>query len=125
MLEMTDSNEPISQVRRLCHQLCSSTCVQDKRQGRHEELLRLRPHWSVSRQEEQFGKIDQGERVPFDLSLPLPARDEREGSDAGVRLFWERFCCQQCGGAAIPRERACTWRKRIMKESGGTWERRS
>jgi hypothetical protein len=96
-LDMADSDEPIFQVRRLCHQLCSSTCVQDKRKGRHEELLRLRPHWSVSRKVEQFGKIDQGERVPFDLSLPLPARDEREGSDAGVRLFWERFCCQQCG----------------------------
>jgi len=100
---MPDSNEPISRVRRLCHQLCSSTCVQDKRQGRHEELLRLRPHWSVSSQEKQFGKIDQGEKVPFDLSLPLPARDEREGSDAGVRLFWSVSAASNADGAAIPR----------------------
>ena len=31
------------------------------------------------------------------VSLPLPARDERLDSDQGVRLFWERFRCQQCG----------------------------
>jgi len=94
---MSSSSDKISQVRRLCHRLCFSSCVEDKRQGRHEELLRLRPHWSVLKKEEQIVKIDQGERIPFDISLPLPARDEREGSDAGVRLFWERFHCQECG----------------------------
>jgi Fe-S-cluster containining protein len=94
---MSSSSNNITRVRRLCHQLCFSSCVEDKRQGRHVELLRLRPHWSVLKKEEQIVKIDQGEKVPFDISLPLPARDEREGSDAGVGLFWERFQCQQCG----------------------------
>ena len=91
------SSNNITRVRRLCHQLCFSSCVEDKRQGRHVELLRLRPHWSVLKKEEQIVKIDQGEKVPFDISLPLPARDEREGSDAGAGLFWERFQCRQCG----------------------------
>ena len=94
---MSSSSNNITRVRRLCHQLCFSSCVEDKRQGRHVELLRLRPHWSVLKKEEQIVKIDQGEKVPFDISLPLPARDEREGSDAGVGLFWERFQCRQCG----------------------------
>ena len=94
---MSGSNEMINQVRRLCHQLCFTSCVEEKRQGRHVELLRLRPHWSVLKRVEQMDSIDRGEKVPFDISLPLPARDEREGSDAGVGLFWERFICQQCG----------------------------
>ena len=66
------SSNNITRVRRLCHQLCFSSCVEDKRQGRHVELLRLRPHWSVLKKEEQIVKIDQGEKVPFDISLPLP-----------------------------------------------------
>ena len=94
---MSSSNNNITRVRRLCHQLCNSSCVEDKRQGRHVELLRLRPHWSVLKKEEQIVRIDQGENIHFDISLPLPARDEREGSDAGVGLFWERVQCQQCG----------------------------
>ena len=94
---MSSSSDKVIQARRLCHQLCFSSCVEDKRQGRHVELLRLRPHWSVLKKEEQFCRIDQGENVPFDISLPLPARDEQEGSDTGVRLFWERFSCQHCG----------------------------
>ena len=94
---MSSISNNITRVRRLCHQLCFSSCVEDNRQGRHVELLRLRPHWSVLKKEEQIVKIDQGEKVPFDISLPLPARDEREGSDAGVGLFWERFQCRQCG----------------------------
>ncbi|MDM7940249.1 MAG: YkgJ family cysteine cluster protein [Methanothrix sp.] len=87
----------LSQIRRLCHQLCSTSCVQEKRLGLHEQLLRQRPHWSVQKKDEQFHKIDLGAKVPFDISLPLPARDEREGSDQGVGLFWERFSCQHCG----------------------------
>ena len=94
---MKNSSDPISQVRRLCHQLCSALCVEEKRRGRHKELLKGRPHWSVLKKEEQFRRIDLGEKVPFDISLPLPARDEKEGSDLGVSLFWERFHCQQCG----------------------------
>jgi Fe-S-cluster containining protein len=94
---MSSSSDNITRVRRLCHQLCFSSCVEDKRQGRHIELLRQWPHWSVLKKEEQFCRIDQGEKVSFDISLPLPARDEREGSDAGVRLFWEKFRCQHCG----------------------------
>ena len=123
---MSSSSDKISQVRRLCHQLCFSSCVEDKRQGRHVELLRLRPHWSVLKKEEQIAKIDQGEKVPFDISLPLPARDEREGSDAGVRLFWERFPMpSNAAGAAIHLERAYTSIKRILKGLRGAWERRS
>jgi uncharacterized protein len=87
----------ILQVRRLCHQLCSVSCVEEKRVGRHEQLLSLRPHWSRLKADEQFRKIDSGESIPFDISLPLPARDGRENSEAGVNLFWERFCCQHCG----------------------------
>jgi Fe-S-cluster containining protein len=94
---MSSCIDNITRVRRLCHQLCFSSCVEDKRQGRHIELLRQWLHWSVLKKEEQFCRIDQGEKVSFDISLPLPARDEREGSDAGVRLFWEQFRCQHCG----------------------------
>jgi Fe-S-cluster containining protein len=85
-------------VRKLCHQLCLSSCVDLKRQGRHIELLAQRSHWSMQKREEQFRKIDQGETVPFDISLPLPARDpKRPASTQGVSLFWERFRCQNCG----------------------------
>ena len=91
------SGDMILRARRLCHQLCFSSCVEDKRQGRHEDLLRLRPHWSILKRETEFQKIDMGEMVPFDISLPLPAKDERVGSDAGVKLFWQRFSCQRCG----------------------------
>ena len=95
--DMNDRRDQIAQVRRLCHRLCFSSCVEEKRQGCHELLLKMRPHWSVLKKEEQFRRIDQGEKIPFDISLPLPARDEREDSDQGVKLFWERFRCQQCG----------------------------
>lgn len=94
---MSDPSDQIARVRRLCHQRCSSACVEDKRQERHKQLLLARPHWSVLKKSEQFRQIDQGEKAPFDISLPLPARDERAESDQGVRLFWERFRCQQCG----------------------------
>src|SRR5512141_866436 len=94
---MKDSSDQLPQVRRLCHQLCSASCVEEKRQGCHELLLSRRPHWSVLKKQEQHCRIDQGEKIPFDISLPLPARDERLDSDHGVRLFWERFRCQQCG----------------------------
>ncbi|HSD57771.1 MAG TPA: YkgJ family cysteine cluster protein [Methanotrichaceae archaeon] len=95
---MNDSNEQISRVRRICHDLCASSCVDQKRRGQHEALLRQRPHWSVTKREEQFQKIDQGEKIPFDIALPLPARDpNRPESDQGVKLFWEMFKCQGCG----------------------------
>jgi len=95
--DMNDHRDQVAQARRLCHQLCFSSCVEEKRQGCYELLLSYRPHWSVLKKEEQFRSIDQGEKIPFDISLPLPARDEREDSDQGVNLFWERFRCQQCG----------------------------
>lgn len=94
---MSGIETKIRQIRQLCHQFCSSSCVEEKRQGKHEDLLRQRPHWSVQKREEQTQKIDQGESIPFDITLPLPARDERVGSDAGVNLFWELFSCQKCG----------------------------
>ena len=94
---MKDLSDQLAQVRRLCHQLCSTSCVEEKALGFSELLLDIRPHWSVLKKEEQHCRIDQGETIPFDISLPLPARDERPDSDQGVRLFWERFRCQQCG----------------------------
>ena len=95
--DMKDLSDQLAQVRRLCHQLCSASCVEEKALGCSELLLDMRPHWSVLKKEEQHCRIDQGETIPFDISLPLPARDERLDSDQGVRLFWERFRCQQCG----------------------------
>ena len=94
---MSRTESTISQARLLCHRLFFSSCVKEKRQGGHEALLRQRPHWSVLKKEEQIQKIDQGKSIPFDITLPLPARDERAGSDAGVNLFWELFSCQRCG----------------------------
>ena len=87
---MSSGSNNIPQVRRLCHQLYFTSCVEDKRRGRDVELLRL-PTPLVRFEEEQIVKIDQGERAPFDISLPLPAQDTREGSTQGARLFWERF----------------------------------
>ena len=95
---MSDSSyDSILKVRQLCHQLCSQSCVEDKRMGRHEQLLSLRPHWSVLKRDEQCRQIDLGESIPFDIALPLPARDGRKNSENGANLFWERFCCQNCG----------------------------
>jgi uncharacterized protein len=90
--------DELSKVRELCHTLCAASCVYQKRQGVHKEMLKLRPHWSVQKRYEQFQRIDQGEEVPFDIALPLPARDlGKPESDVGVSLFWERFTCQRCG----------------------------
>jgi len=92
------SNEQLLRVRRICHQICASSCVEQKRKGQHEKLLMKRPHWSVLKAEEQFHRIDLGETIPFDIALPLPARDQANPhSDQGVNLFWERFNCQRCG----------------------------
>lgn len=90
--------DQVSRIRRLCHQLCASSCVNQKRHGLHVVFLRQRPHWSVLKRDEQFKQIDLGEKVPFDIALPLPARDPGEpNSAAGVQLFWETFKCEQCG----------------------------
>ena len=94
---MKDRCDQVTQVRKLCHRLCSTSCVEEKAQGCSERLLTYRPHWSVLKKEEQHRLIDRGETIPFDISLPLPARDERLDSDQGVKLFWERFRCQKCG----------------------------
>ncbi len=93
-----DQKIQISRARQICHELCAKSCVDQKRRGLHQELLKQRPHWSLLKQEEQFQKIDLGEKVPFDIALPLPARDpDKPESDSGVRLFWENFQCQGCG----------------------------
>lgn len=86
-------------MKRICHELCSAECVDQKRNGRHLELLERRPHWSVLKRQEQYETIDQGEKVPFDISLPLPAKDPRrpEETGKGVELFWEKFQCTNCG----------------------------
>jgi Fe-S-cluster containining protein len=97
--EMSDiTSEQLSRARKLCHQLCALSCVDQKRRGLHNELLKQRPHWSVLKREEQFSMIDRGQEIPFDIALPLPARDlDRLDSDQGVKLFWETFKCQHCG----------------------------
>ena len=99
VLEMKDiTSEKLSRSRRLCHQLCAHSCVDQKRRGLHDELLKQRPHWSVLKRDEQFSMIDRGQEIPFDIALPLPARDpDRLDSDQGVKLFWETFKCQHCG----------------------------
>lgn len=85
-------------VRRLCHQRCASSCVYQKRQGLHNELLKQRPHWSIQKKDVQSKQIDLGEKVPFDIALPLPARDPgNPESEEGVNLFWEKFQCLRCG----------------------------
>ncbi len=95
--DRSSQENQLLKIRWLCHKFCSTDCVDKKRRGIHIELLKQRPHWSVLKRDEQFQKIDQGERIPFDIALPLPARDERPESDEGVRLFWERFKCHNCG----------------------------
>ncbi|MFB3765321.1 MAG: YkgJ family cysteine cluster protein [Methanotrichaceae archaeon] len=93
-----DRSAPVSKARQLCHKLYGRICVDQKRRGIHENLLKQRPHWSVLKRDEQFKQIDLGDKVPFDISLPLPARDPgMPESDAGVNLFWEKFQCQRCG----------------------------
>jgi Fe-S-cluster containining protein len=97
MEQVVNKEEAIIEIKRLCHELNSQSCVDLKRSGVHSELLRQRPHWSVLKKDEQFRKIDLGSKIPFDIALPLPARDERLDSDRGVKLFWETFRCQHCG----------------------------
>lgn len=91
------SEEALTEVKKLCHKLFAQICVDHKRRCMHSELLKLRPHWSILKKEEQFRKIDLGAKVPFDIALPLPARDTRPDSSCGVDLFWEIFVCQRCG----------------------------
>jgi Fe-S-cluster containining protein len=46
----------------------------------------------------QSKQINLGEKVPFDIALPLPARDPgNPESEEGVKLFWEKFQCLRCG----------------------------
>ena len=96
---MSDNDaDQLSMIRRLCHAYCAKFCVNQKRQGLHVELLKQRPHWSVQKKDEQFRQIDLGEKVPFDIALPLPARGpDKPNSDEGVKLFWEEFKCGRCG----------------------------
>lgn len=97
-MRTTDQNDSVSKARQLCHMLYGQICVDQKRRGIHENLLKQRPHWSILKRAEQFKQIDLGNKVPFDISLPLPARDPgRPESEAGVSLFWEKFRCQKCG----------------------------
>jgi Fe-S-cluster containining protein len=98
MTELAVSEEEtITWVKKLCHELHSQSCVDLKRSGMYVALQKRRPHWSVLKKEEQFRKIDLGAKIPFDIALPLPARDARLDSDQGVKLFWEKFRCQHCG----------------------------
>jgi len=98
MMKPKDQKGQLSRIYRLCHEYCAQFCVDQKRQGIHHGLLKQRPHWSVLKKEEQFQKIDQGDKVPFDIALPLPAREDGKlESNQGVKLFWEKFRCQECG----------------------------
>jgi len=96
--EMSGDQDNILQIKKLCHQLCGFACVDRKRRGEHRNLLTLRPHWSVLRRQEQHQQIDLGESVPFDIALPLPAKDRGfADTGEGVELFREIFHCQRCG----------------------------
>jgi uncharacterized protein len=97
-MNTNNQKDQLYRARRLCHNQCAAFCVDQKRLGLHQYLLSQRPHWSILRREEQFKQIDLGEKVPFDIVLPLPARDpDRVDSDQGVKLFWDTFKCQRCG----------------------------
>lgn len=93
------SEEKLAEAKRLCHIHCAQSCVDQKRRGLHLKLLKTRPHWSVLRRKEQERIIDRGETEPFDIAIPLPAKDRRdpEGTSWGADLFWERFRCAGCG----------------------------
>jgi Fe-S-cluster containining protein len=97
-------DKPITSVRWICHKFCSPNCVEQKRRGLHLQLLRHRAHWSVLKREEQFAKIDLGKKVPFDIALPLPAKDRGFAETGeGVELFHEIFNCQHCGKCCYTR----------------------
>ncbi|HNR57266.1 MAG TPA: YkgJ family cysteine cluster protein [Methanothrix sp.] len=89
----------LAEAKRLCHASCAEGCVEVKRAGLHLKLLEMRPHWSVLKREEQERTIDRGETEPFDMAIPLPAKDRRDpaGTSRGADLFWERFRCTGCG----------------------------
>ena len=89
----------LTEAKRLCHGSCAEGCVEMKRAGLHLKLLEMRPHWSVLKREEQERTIDRGETEPFDIAIPLPAKDRRDpaGTRGGADLFWERFRCTGCG----------------------------
>lgn len=91
--------ELLSEAKRLCHLLCARECVDMKRAGLHKKLLEGRGHWSELKREEQHRTIDRGETEPFDIAIPLPAKDREdpEGTSGGADLFWERFRCTGCG----------------------------
>jgi len=94
----TNQNKQINDIRWICHKFFSQDCVDQKRQGLHLQLLSQRAHWSVLKKDEQFAKIDMGEEVPFDIALPLPAKDRGFAeTEKGVELFHETFKCQRCG----------------------------
>ena len=127
--EATTNNrkgDQISHVRRLCHRLFSSACVKQKREGQVAILLQKRPHWSVQKRDEQFQKIDQGEKIPFDIALPLPALDaKRPDSDEGVKLFWERFRCKHCGRCCFtPGAGLCLEKEDFERIAGRVGQRR-
>jgi len=91
-------DERLKNAKFLCHRFCPPSCLLDKSLGLHERMLEVRPHWSVQRREEQHKRIDLGEKVPFDIALPLPAKDRGFAETAiGVELFRELFECQHCG----------------------------
>ncbi|MGC9514304.1 YkgJ family cysteine cluster protein [Methanocrinis sp.] len=93
------SEERLAEAKRLCFIACAKSCVEEKRASHHLKLLKSRPHWSDLKREEQYKIIDRGESEPFDIAIPLPAKDRRdpEGTSWGVDLFWERFRCRECG----------------------------
>lgn len=88
----------LAEAKKLCHKFRGPVCVDEKRKGRHIDLLQKRPHWSVLKREEQYRTIDQGEHQSFDIAIPLPAKNRGFPETAeGVELFTERFQCLHCG----------------------------
>jgi len=75
----------LAEAKRLCHASCAEGCVEVKRAGLHLKLLEMRPHWSVLKREEQERTIDRGETEPFDMAIPLPAKDRRDPAGGGIR----------------------------------------
>jgi len=98
-LRKLSPEEKLAEAKRLCHASCAESCVELKREGFHRKLLEMRPHWSILKREDQERTIDRGESEPFDIAIPLPAKDraDPEKTSWGVDLFWERFRCTGCG----------------------------
>jgi Fe-S-cluster containining protein len=91
-------DKSIDEVRSFCHRFYAGVCMEEKLLGLDREIIRMRPHWSVVKRDENHRKIDLGSRVPFDIVLPFPAKDKGFAETAiGIERFRELFRCKRCG----------------------------